>query len=342
MPTPTNSKFQAPFFAGVDVGGTNIKIGIVDDRGQIIAQDKFPTVPDQPAALGFETAKQGLSLLLQQCGIEWNQIAAVGLGTPGPMDIKSGSILTPTNLPGWHHTPIRDQLTEILNKPVTLANDAAAAAFGEFWVGSGQDYASLVLLTLGTGVGGGIIVDNVSIDGHHSHGAEVGHIRIDNSSTARMCGCGQPGHLEAYASATAIVDRTQEALSNDGGGKSSILNLQISDKNPLTALMIGQAAATGDTFAVRMVEETARYLADGIATLAHVIDPEAFILGGAMNFGGSSTALGQKFLDDIATATRQQIFPVLAERLVIKFAALGGDAGFIGAAGLAREQYRKK
>jgi glucokinase len=154
-----------------------------------------------------------------------------------------------------------------------------------------------------------------------------------------MCGCGHAGHLEAYASATAIVERTREALSNHHAGSSSILNQQISEDSPLSALMISQAASAGDELAVKMVEETAAYLGTGIAMLAHVIDPQAFILGGAMDFGGSRSPLGQKFLADVAASTRKQVFPVLAEKLVVEFAALGGDAGYIGAAGLARQAH---
>ena len=117
--------------------------------------------------------------------------------------------LQPHNLPHWHYFPIRDCVAEAFGLPTTFANDANAAAYGEFWVGSGQKFHSIVMLTLGTGVGGGIIIGDLSVDGENSHGSECGHIIIDNSPAARMCGCGQPGHLEAYCSATALVKRTQ-------------------------------------------------------------------------------------------------------------------------------------
>ena len=207
----------APYFAGVDVGGTNVKIGIVDDNGQIVADTKFPTKADDSPDVAVEQAKRELTGLLADKDLDWDQVAAVGVGTPGPMDIKAGLILTPTNLPGWHNYPIREKLSQAVNKPVTFSNDANAASFGEYWVGGGQAFPSMILLTLGTGVGGGIIIDDFSIDGEHSHGAEIGHMSIDTSDEARVCSCGVRGHLEAYASATALVDRTCEAMSSPLG-----------------------------------------------------------------------------------------------------------------------------
>ncbi len=336
-------EFEAPLFAGVDVGGTNVKIGIVDNCGQTVAETKFPTQPDKTPDLAFSQAREEFDSLLAETQFEWKHVAAAGLGTPGPMDISRGLILTPTNLPGWRHFPVVEELSKSLEKDVTYANDAAAAAFGEFWVGSGRKYNSMVLLTLGTGVGGGIIVNDLSIDGEHSHGAEVGHLTIDHGPQSRVCGCGQPGHLEAYASATALVDRTREAMSDrNGSSRDSLLRESIGEASPLSALMIAEAAAAGDTLAIRMIDETAEFLGRGLAQLAHVIDPAVFILGGAMNFGGSETELGQRFLDRVMTETRKLVFPVIAELLTVKFAELGSDAGYVGAAGLARQEYQKK
>ena len=176
---PSDSKFTLPLFAGVDVGGTNVKIGLVDDNGRIVADTKFPTQPDDSPDIAFEQAREEFDQLMDSTDFKWSDVVAAGLGTPGPMDIHNGIILTPTNLLGWHNFPIRSKLAEVLSKPVTYANDAGAAAFGEFFVGGGQAYQSMVMLTLGTGVGGGIIIDDVSIDGAHSHGSELGHIAID-------------------------------------------------------------------------------------------------------------------------------------------------------------------
>lgn len=327
-----------PLFVGVDVGGTNIKIGIVDNSGRTIAKTKFPTMANKEAALSMEKAKQSIEKLLADNDRSIDEVAAVGLGTPGPMDLHSGVILTPSNLPGWRNEPVRDLLAKATGKPVTYANDASAAAFGEFWIGSGRQYNSLVLITLGTGVGGGIIVDNVSIDGAHSHGAEIGHMTIDTSETARPCPCGFTGHLEAYASATAVVARCSEALAS---GAESLLTQEIGEASPLSALMISQAADKGDELSLSIIDETAKYLGQGIASLAHVIDPEAFLLGGAMDFGGATSHNGRRFIDGAIDEVRKLVFPVLADKLVVRYASLGGDAGYIGAAGLARVEYLK-
>ncbi len=195
-----------------------------------------------------------------------------------------------------------------------------------------------MLLTLGTGVGGGIIVDHMSIDGAHSHGAEVGHIVIDTSPQARICSCGHKGHLEAYASASGIVARTQEVLVNH---RDSVLSRQIGEASPLSALMISEAAAAGDDLACQIVSETAMYLGRGITILAHVIDPSAFFLGGAVDFGGVESSLGRKFLDEVIDEVKQNSFPVIAKRLTIEFAQLGSEAGFVGAAGLGRLEFQK-
>jgi glucokinase len=337
----SEQSFTEPFFIGVDVGGTNIKIGVVDDKGAIVCDTKFPTKPDQSPEVGFDQAKNELTALLKSVGLNWHNVAAVGLGTPGPMDINAGRILTPVNLPGWHNFPVKEKLSEVLGKPITYANDANAAAFGEYWVGGGQAFKSMILITLGTGVGGGIIVDNLSVDGEHSHGSEIGHMTIDTTENARLCGCGIRGHLEAYASATALVDRAQEALAGPLGAKSALRKMT-GEASPLSGLMISNAANDGDELALQLVLETADYLARGIADLAHLIDPAAFILGGAVNFGGNHSPLGQKFLERIVLSTRKIVFPVLADRLVVKFAELGSEAGFVGAAGLARTEYNKR
>jgi glucokinase len=255
------------------------------------------------------------------------------------MDIPRGMFLEPHNLPHWYYFPIRDCVADEFGLPTAFANDANAAAYGESWVGSGQKYHSIVMLTLGTGVGGGIIIGDVSIDGENSHGSECGHIIVDNSPTARMCGCGQPGHLEAYCSATALVERTDELMAT---GRATSLTQRISETSPLTALMIAEEADNGDSLAYETIMELATWLGLGIVTFMHTIDPGAVILGGAMNFGGHDDPLGRRFLEHVRGIIRQRAFPIPAQRTVIDFAALGGDAGYIGAAGIARLQHHRQ
>lgn len=333
-----STNFTAPLFLGVDVGGTNIKLGVVDDRGTTVCYTKFPSQADCAPEPTIDQIRPVIEKMLGPTEYSFDDISAVGVGTPGPMDIEAGKLLTPFNMPGWHHFAIRDYLKKATGKPVTYANDAAAAAFGEYWIGSGRQYGSMILITLGTGVGGGIIVDDKSIDGAHSHGAEVGHIIIDTGDDALMCSCGKAGHLEAYASATGIVARAKTALRDHP--ESSLLQSN-DETSPLSALAVSQAADAGDQLAIELVQQTAGYLACGIATLAHVVDPEAFILGGAVDFGGDETPLGRSFLDRVIRETKKLVFPVVGEKLIVRFAKLGSDAGFVGAAGLARTQFAK-
>ena len=338
LPSVSITDAQHPLFVGVDVGGTTIKLGIVDDVGSTMASTKI----DTDAAVNVEETLQRLAgalrKLLADHQLSLDDLAGIGLATPGTMDIPAGMILEPPNLPGWRHYPVRDELCRLCNQvPIAFSNDGAAAAYGEYWIGTGRQYDSMVMLTLGTGVGGGIIVDGAAIDGAHSHGSECGHIIVDASDAARTCSCGQPGHLESYASAKAVVGRTTEALQE--GAESSLQQLLASGQ-PVTALAIYQAAESGDLLARSIVTETASWLAIGIVTLLHTIDPALVVLGGAMDFGGHESPLGREFLDTIRQQVRERTFPVIAEQVTIDFASLGGDAGYIGAAGLGRSLVR--
>jgi glucokinase len=330
---------EEPFYAGIDLGGTNIKCGIVDNLGRPLAYVATQTRIEQGPEQGAQTMAEATAQAAQDAGLNMSQIARVGLATPGTMDIPGGILLNPVNLPGWQNFPIRGRVAQYTGRAVAYANDANAAAYGEFWVGSGAQYHSMIMLTLGTGVGGGIIVEGHTIDGENSHGSECGHIIIDSRDDARLCSCGHTGHLEAYASATAVARRAQEAL--DGGRKSSLSSLKNAGLE-LTALRVHHAAEADDDLALEIVLETARYLGIGITTLLHTIDPAAVVLGGAMDFGGIQNKVGRCFIDRIKQEIAQRAFPIITERVQIGFASLGGDAGFIGAAGIARRQDQKK
>lgn len=330
---------RAPFFVGVDVGGTSIKIGIVDDSGRTLTYTSFPMEDQKGPQFSVDKMRDTIESLLRSSSLSSDQVVGIGLGTPGSMDVKRGMILEPSNIPGWRHFPIRDALAEACGLPVTYANDANAAAFGEYWIGCGRKHHSIVMLTLGTGVGGGIIIGDLSVDGENSHGSEVGHIPVDFTPTARTCSCGLPGHLEAYASATAVIQRATEAI--EAGRTSSLSNHLVKD-GKLTGLRIAEAAEAGDELAVEIVMETADYLARGVVILMHTIDPAAVVLGGAMNFGGKQSPLGLKFLNRVKQYVDKNAFSILAQRIVIDYAELGGDAGYIGAAGLARAAYHQK
>lgn len=330
---------RAPYFVGVDLGGTNIKLGVVDDLGRPLSWLSVRTRSEEGPENAVIRMAEAVREVVRQAGADLKDVPYVGLGSPGTMDIPAGMLIEPVNLKGWDFFPIRDRLSHHCGMPVAFANDAGAAAYGEFWVGSGRELSSIVLFTLGTGIGCGIIIGDFSIDGENSHGAECGHIIIDCAEDARLCGCGQTGHLEAYASATAVLKRTQELLD---AGRETTLSRRLAEGAKLTPKLLAAEAEAGDPLSVEIVMETARYMGIGVVNLMHTIDPAGVLLGGAMTFGGNETELGRKFLQRIRDEVQRRAFRVLAERTTIEYASLGGDAGYIGAAGIARVEYGKK
>jgi glucokinase len=227
---------------------------------------------------------------------------------------------------------VREHIARVFGLPTAFQNDANAAAFGESWAGAGKHAHSLVLFTLGTGVGGGIIIGDTVVQGEHSHGGELGHMKIEMTNP-RQCGCGRWGCLEAYASATAVVKRAMEALAQPGA--QSCLTAGVKKAGGLTARDVFEAAATGDAVADRLVEDTAYYLAVGAVNVMHSIDPDMVV------FGGGMVGAGTDFLLRIRRHVQKLAFPVPAERTIVSYAQLGSDAGFIGAAGCARQLHRQ-
>jgi glucokinase len=230
-----------------------------------------------------------------------------------------------------------DELSKQTGFPVIFCNDANAAAYGEYWVGSASGKPSMALLTLGTGIGCGIIIEGSSIDGATGYGGECGHLVIDAADNALLCGCGQRGHLEAYCSATGVARRT---LNLTDRHESSIRS-RISPETRLgeIAKIVYQEAEKGDILALEIVKDTAKFLSLGIVSLLNTVDPSCVLLGGAMTFGGRDVPLGLWFLNQVTKEVKNRSFKAVAENVVIDFAILGSDAGYIGAAGLAREEY---
>jgi glucokinase len=321
-----------PVYIGLDVGGTSMKAGVVDDAGRPLSAVSLPT----EAHKGQEHGLAQMYAAIRQAAVEAHRdmgdIAAIGVATPGLMDIPAGVILDPPNLKPWRNVPVREHIHGVFGIPTAFQNDANAAAYGEYWVGAGRDVHSMVMFTLGTGVGGGIILGDRIVEGEHSHGAELGHIKIE-MSRPRLCGCGRGGCLEAYASATAVVHRTREALAGDNG-RSSLH--AIAKQAELTSEVIFDAATAGDALAAKIVEDTAYYLAVGAMNLMHTIDPDMVV------FGGGMIAAGDSFLERIRHHVRELAFPVPASRTQIRYAQLGSDAGFIGAAACGRQLVRQK
>ncbi len=322
----------APLYVGLDVGGTSMKAGVVDDTGKARCSVSLPTEAHRGQEFGLERMCETIRQAVAAGNLKMSDIVAIGVATPGTMDIPAGIILDPPNLKPWRNVPVRDYLHKKFKLPTAFQNDANAAALGEFWAGVGRDVHSLVLFTLGTGVGGGIIIGDMVIEGEHSHGAELGHTKIEISKP-RQCGCGRWGCLEAYASATAVVKRAMEALGKRGA--KSLLKGMTNKEGGLTARDIFDAAQGGDGVANEIVEDTAYYLAVGAMNMMHTVDPDMIVYAGGM------IASGESFLQRIRKHVQQLAFPVPAAKCQIVYAQLGSDAGFIGAAGCARQLHQK-
>lgn len=325
---------RRPLFVGVDLGGTNIKAGVVDAAGGVLSCLSVPSQVDLGPVAGAQRIAQALQQAIGRAGLTTQDIEAVGLGSPGGIDAQAGTIIEPANLPGWGGFPLRFAVAELCRLPVWLFNDAAAAAWGEFWVGTAQAFPSMVLLTLGTGVGGGAILGGKLIYGDHGAGTEFGHMILDYNDSARLCSCGQRGHLEAYASATALVERASEAL---GAGRQSALGDHLAAGESLSARLVAAAAEQGDELALELVLDTGRLLGIGIVSVLHALDPAIVVLAGAMTFGGPTSRLGQQFLERIRQEVRHRALGPVAQT-PIEFASLGAEAGLIGAAGLAGKE----
>jgi glucokinase len=321
-------------YVGLDVGGTSMKAAVVDDNGKAFRSVSMATEASKGQEHGLNQMCATIRRAIAAAGKTEKEIAAIGVATPGTMDIPAGIVLDPPNLRPWQNVPVRDYISTTFGLPTAFQNDANAAAFGEYWVGAGRDVKSMVMFTLGTGIGGGVILHDKILEGQHSHGAEVGHMKIDLGKT-RQCGCGRWGCLEAFASATAIVKRAQEAVA-DVTGKSILKEMLATADQNLPAKEVFQAADKGDEIARKVIDDTAYYLAVGAMNMMHLFDPDMVV------FAGGMTLAGEPFLNRIKHYIREMAFPVPAARTIVRYAALGSDAGFIGAAACARQLVGKK
>ena len=310
---------------GIDLGGTNIKAGILAGDGKLIYRCSIAT----EAAHGFEHVFARLVQLVDDCvesaNLSRSEIAAIGYGTPGPMSHNEGIIHASPNLPGWKNIPLRSRFSEATGLPVTLENDANVAAYGEFVAGAGQGTDNMVMLTLGTGIGGGIILNGQLHRGAFDNAAEIGHtIAVANG---RPCPCGQLGCLERYGSANAVAERYVEALA---AGATSPLKSRVEAGVKLRSVDIARAAEDGDELALRIWDETCQHLAIACVDIQHLLNPEMVV------FGGGLIGAGDQLLTPIREHFKKQSWSIAKDHPRIELATLGDDAGIIGAAALAR------
>lgn len=316
---------MADYLLGIDLGGTNIKIGCFNTKLNLIGKISVPTGENMKPEDIVEKFHSGSEELLKQNGLSLNDICAVGVGAPGIIDVNTGIVMAAPNLPLFLNVPLRDLVSKRLGKPAIIENDANAACWAEYVIGAASQTEHMIMLTLGTGIGGGIICDGQLIHGPAGGAAELGHIII--FPDGRSCGCGQKGCVEAYASASSTARRAEEAVQN--GADSSLTNV-LSENGSITCKDVFASAAKGDKFSEQIIDETAKALALTCVILANTTDPESIV------FAGGMIAAGDALMGRIRHHYKQQIGPLYGkEKTELCFATLGEDAGIIGAASLA-------
>ncbi len=307
-------------YVGVDLGGTNIKIGICDSQGKLLQQFEGPTYSEQGAEAVLTRIADYVRKTVHEAGLDWAAVAGVGAGIAGFLNADKGEVIFSPNL-GWHDVPVKKILENKLGVTVKIENDANVAALGEAWSGAGRGIRHLVCFTLGTGVGGGIIIDNQIYQGFSGFAGELGHIKVVEREEAIQCGCGQLGCVESVSSATGIVYMANEAVVS---GKSTKLR----EFAVITAKDVFDLAKTGDEIALEIVRRAATYLAKAISITTVILNPQRIVIGGGV------VKAGNILLDPIREVFAQ-ITPEASVRGVdIVPALLGNDAGIIGAAGL--------
>jgi len=314
---------------GIDLGGTNIKIGCFDPDLRLIGRTSVPTAADMCADAVVDRLGRAVEGLVREGGSDKQDMAAAGIGTPGPADYRKGIIFQCANLPTFRDVPLRRMVSDRLGCPVAFDNDANVACYGEFAVGAGRDTQDMVFFTLGTGIGCGIVAQGRLIQGATGNAAEVGHTII--YPDGRLCGCGQRGCVEAYASASSTAKRATEALL---AGEASSLREVLEQNGEVTSKDVYEHLSRGDALASRIADETAKALAVVCVNMLHTTDPARIV------FAGGMIAAGDALLNGIRTAFARQIWHLKKEAVEMVFASLGEDAGIIGAAALARDLSR--
>jgi glucokinase len=310
---------------GVDLGATNIVSILINGEGKVIEKDTRCTLAREGKEKALSQIVNSVRAVLEKGqlqGISSASIKGVGVGSPGPLDTKKGIIHFAPNLPGWNNVSLVSILEDELKLPIFLENDGNAAALAEWWMGAGKKVDNLVLLTLGTGVGGGIIIGGEVLHGAWDTAAEIGHMIIHERGL--VCGCGKRGCLEAYASATGVIKRTVSLMK--AGGDTILRELEYGHLEDITCELVYRAAERGDELSQRIVEETARYLGIGIASIVNIINPEMVILSGGM------TAAGDLLFKPVRKYARKYALEAAIRGVRIVPAKLGGNTGALGAA----------
>lgn len=322
-------KRSATLTIGIDLGGTQIKGGLCDDQHGAIVWHSTDTQAGGGVDHVIRRIVALIDELVRRAGVKKGQIRGVGIGAPGPLSVAAGVIHSAPNLPGWVNVPLRQLVAEATGLPVVVENDANAAAYGEFVAGAGRQAHSLVLLTLGTGIGGGIVLEGRLWRGADDAAGEIGHMVI--APDGRPCSCGQQGCLERYASASAVAELFIEAAR---AGAQTLLREQIAGGAAIDAREVLRAGDQGCPLAVRIWEQTCRRLAQACVNLERVLSPELVLLGGGL------AQAGERLLHPVRRHFLELRWKLTPGRTRIELATLGTQAGFIGAAALAARRGR--
>jgi len=310
---------------GVDLGGTTIVVGTVPEDGSALyglVQEPTPVHlgPDGVVARIIAMIRESMDHARRECGDPAVEIAGVGIGAPGPLDTAKGIVIIAPNL-GWHDMPLRDRIASAIGLDARLDNDANCATLGEWWRGAAAGARYVVGFTIGTGIGGGIVLDGRVFHGASDVAGEIGHMTID--VTGRRCKCGNYGCIEAYASGTAIAARTVEEL--EAGTASVIPTLVDGDLARVTAQTVYRAAQDGDALALEIVRDTARFLGAGIASIVNVLNPEVVVVTGGV------TRAGDRLFGPLRIEVARRAFKPAVSACRIVPGALPGTAGVYGA-----------
>lgn len=311
------------YVAGVDLGGTNVKIGIVNEEGKVLKNKSIKTLSEEGMERCFTRIWETVKELLGELAVSPEELKGIGIGIPGPV-INQRGIGFFANFPWEADEDVAGVMEKISGKPARLENDANVWALAEARYGAAKEAKSSVAITIGTGIGAGICLDGKILGGATGAGGELGHMKLERDG--KLCGCGQKGCFEAYASATGLL---REAKSRLAVNKNNLLyKMKGNDLDSLEAKDIFDAARAGDAFSLDLVEYEAEYLAYGIGSILNVINPEMVVLGGGVALAGDI------LLDKVKEKIKKYALPVAYEKVKLSTAKLGNEAGIIGAAAL--------
>lgn len=313
-------KIMAKNRIGIDVGGTNVKIALVNDEGQIIYSNSVPTRAEMGYEYTVNNIKQAIYDLLKETNLAAKDIQGIGFGFPGQVDYKQGIVRNAPNIPGWVEVPIAKLIEDEFNIPTRVDNDVRCAALGELNYGAGKGCENLICITVGTGIGSGLIINGKLVRGASNAAGEIGHIKLQMHD-GPICGCGDTGCMEAFASGPAIVAMAEEYIK---GGKSTKFR-EMANGGAITPFIVCEAAKAGDPVARRIFTIMGEYIGIGMASVVNLLNPEKIIIG-----GGVADA-GDILIAPLVETLKKRAMKIAGETVSVVPAQLGNTAGVIGA-----------